>query len=62
MAAFLVVQHGDLETQKRFLPELRLRVEEGEAQASHWALMLDRVRMREGLAAGPWQPGGVERS
>jgi hypothetical protein len=49
MAAFLVVQHGDLETQKRFLPALRLRVDEGEAQASHWALLLDRVRMREGL-------------
>lgn len=48
-AAFLVVQHGDLETQKRCLPALRLRVDEGEAQASHWALLLDRVRVREGL-------------
>lgn len=48
-AAFLVVQHGDLETQKRCLPALRLRVDEGEAQASHRALLLDRVRVREGL-------------
>lgn len=49
MAAFLVLQHADHATQKRFLPLLKARVDEGEAAPAHWAMLLDRVRMRDGL-------------
>lgn len=49
MAAFLVLQHADPETQKQLLPLLKARVDEGEAAPAHWAMLLDRVRMRDGL-------------
>lgn len=49
-AAFLVVQHSDLETQKRYLPMLKAAVAAGEAQPADAALLEDRVLIREGKA------------
>jgi hypothetical protein len=48
-AAFLVLQHADLEPQQRFLPLLRQAVADGEAERSSLALLEDRVRVRNGL-------------
>lgn len=47
-AAFLVVQHAELDQQKRFLPLLRDSVARGEAQPQNLALLEDRIKMREG--------------
>ena len=47
-ALFLVIQHSDLETMRRYLPVLKKAVEEGEASATSAALMEDRVLMYEG--------------
>lgn len=46
MAVFLAIQHGDLNTQRRYLPLLRRAYRKGEASASQWALLRDRVAMR----------------
>lgn len=43
---WLVLQHADLPVQERYLPELRLAVSEGKAQASHLAYLEDRIEMR----------------
>jgi hypothetical protein len=47
-AAFLVLQHADLETQKRYLPVFIKAVEGGEAKLSDLALLEDRVLVGEG--------------
>ena len=47
-AAFLVIQHADLELQQKYLPLLKEACEAGEADWSGYALMYDRVEMREG--------------
>ncbi len=49
-AAFLIVQHADLETQKKYLPMMQKAAENGDASWSSLALLIDRVRMREGQA------------
>ncbi|WP_224483861.1 DUF6624 domain-containing protein [Robertkochia aurantiaca] len=47
-ALFLVIQHADLETQKKYLPMLREAVELGNAQGGMLALLQDRVAMKSG--------------
>jgi hypothetical protein len=48
LAAFLVVQHGDLEYQKKYLPLLKEAVNKGEADRDDAAMLEDRILMREG--------------
>ncbi|MEM8970351.1 MAG: DUF6624 domain-containing protein [Bacteroidota bacterium] len=45
---FLVIQHADLETIRKYLPLLKSAVEAGEANATSAAMMEDRVLMYEG--------------
>jgi hypothetical protein len=47
-AAWLVVQLGDTDLQRRALPHLEAAVDQGDAHPSHYACLLDRVRMSEG--------------
>ncbi len=47
-ALFLVVQHADLEMQKKYLPIMREAVQKGNANASSLALLEDRIALREG--------------
>ena len=45
---FLVIQHADLATQLRYLPMMRKAVQDGDAEASHLALLEDRLALRQG--------------
>ncbi len=45
---FLVIQHAKTETQLKYLPMFRVAVNNGKAQASHLALMEDRVLLAQG--------------
>ena len=45
---FLVIQHSDIETQKKYLPMMREAVTAGNASGSSLALLEDRVALREG--------------
>ncbi len=45
-AAWLVIQHSDLEYQAKWLPILKAAVDEGEASLRNYAFLLDRVNMR----------------
>lgn len=47
-AAWLILQHADLEVQQRHLPALRAALEAGQADAARAAMLEDRVRMGEG--------------
>ncbi len=47
-AAFLVIQHADLEKQKTYLPMIKAAANKNEASWSSLALMIDRVNIREG--------------
>ncbi|HKR07365.1 MAG TPA: DUF6624 domain-containing protein [Bacteroidia bacterium] len=47
-AVFLVIQHADLATQKKYFPLLEQSVAEGESRASDMAMLQDRIMMREG--------------
>ncbi len=47
-AAWLILQHADLEQQKRYLPALRSAVARGEARASNLAMTEDRILVGEG--------------
>lgn len=47
-ALFLVIQHSDLETQKKYLPMMRDAVQKGNARSSSLALLEDRVALRQG--------------
>ena len=47
-AAWLVAQLGDSDLQHRVLPSLEAAVDCGDADPSHYACLLDRVRMAEG--------------
>jgi len=47
-AAWLVAQLGDADLQRRALPYLEAAVDCGDAHPSHYACLLDRVRMAEG--------------
>lgn len=47
-ALFLVIQHSDLELQKKYLPMMRAAAKDGRAKPSSLALLEDRVALREG--------------
>ena len=47
-AAFLIVQHADLEVQKKYLPLVEAAFEENELDGESLALLHDRILMREG--------------
>jgi hypothetical protein len=44
---FLVIQHADLTTQKKYLPYLQKSVDEEESNAADLALLKDRMLMRQ---------------
>ena len=46
--AFLLLQHAELETQKKYLPLLREATAAGEAKCADLPLLEDRVRMLDG--------------
>jgi len=48
LTLFLVIQHSDIETQKKYLPMMREAVNKGNAKASDLALLEDRVALRKG--------------
>lgn len=45
---FLVIQHADLSTQKRFLPMIREAEKKGDILSSNLAILEDRINMRSG--------------
>lgn len=45
---FLVIQHSDLTTQEKYLPIMQKSVNSGESRPSDFALLQDRVLMRQG--------------
>jgi len=45
---FLIIQHADLETQKKYLPIMKEAANEKEASWSSLALLIDRIEIREG--------------
>ncbi|MDQ1162448.1 hypothetical protein QE422_002816 [Chryseobacterium sp. SORGH_AS 447] len=47
-ALFLVIQHADLETQKKYLPMMKEAVIKGNASPGSLALLIDRIEIREG--------------
>lgn len=47
-AAFLIVQHGDSEMQRRFVPVFEALVSKGEVDGQDYALMYDRLALNEG--------------
>jgi hypothetical protein len=47
-AAFLLVQHSDLKTQKEMLPLLKKAFQDGDVSGQNYALLLDRVLVGEG--------------
>ncbi len=47
-ALFLVIQHSDLETQKKYLPMMKEAVAKGNASSGSLALLIDRIEIREG--------------
>jgi hypothetical protein len=69
-AAFLIVQHADLDLQKRFLPTLEKLASQGEVDGGDYALMFDRVAIGEGrpqrygsqyeCKGGKWTPYPLE--
>ncbi len=46
--AFLIIQHSELATQKKYLPLLKEAANNGEAKLSSLALLTDRVNLEEG--------------
>lgn len=48
VTAFLIVQHADLQYQKKYFPLLKEAVSKGEADRDDAALLEDRILMREG--------------
>ena len=47
-AVFLIIQHADIEIQKKYLPIMKEAANQGEADWSSLALLIDRVNLREG--------------
>ncbi len=47
-AAFLIVQHADYEVQLRYLPVIKTAVQRGELDGQAFALLQDRILVREG--------------
>jgi hypothetical protein len=48
--SFLIIQHADLATQKKYFPLLEKAAQQGEASLANVAMMKDRILMREGKA------------
>jgi hypothetical protein len=48
LTAFLIIQHADLQYQKKYFPLLKEAVSKGEADRDDAALLEDRILMREG--------------
>jgi hypothetical protein len=48
ITAFLIIQHADLEYQKKYFPMLKEAIGKGEADRDDAALLEDRILMREG--------------
>lgn len=48
LTAFLIIQHADLEDQKKYFPMLKEAVRRGETNKDYAALLEDRILMREG--------------
>ena len=48
MAAFLILQHADLTSQKKYFPLLKKAAAEGDARLADAAMLEDRILMREG--------------
>ena len=48
LTAFLIIQHAELEDQKKYFPMLKEAVTRGEANQDYAALLEDRILMREG--------------
>lgn len=46
--AWLVIQHAPLEKQLQYFPIIEEAAQKGELSKSNWALLLDRIRMRQG--------------
>lgn len=46
---FLVIQHAEIDVQKKYLPKMREAADNGEANWSSLALLIDRVNLREGI-------------
>ncbi len=47
LTAFLIVQHGDYESQKKYEPIMEAAANKGEADWSELALLIDRIRIHE---------------
>jgi hypothetical protein len=47
-AVFLIIQHADLEVQKKYLPMMKEAANGNEADWSSLALLIDRINLREG--------------
>ena len=47
-AAFLVIQHNDLEAQEKYLPLLTRAAEKGELKSSSLAILIDRIKVGKG--------------
>ncbi len=45
---FLIIQHSDIEVQKKYLPLMKEAADAGEASWRSLALLIDRVNLREG--------------
>lgn len=45
---FLAIQHSDLKTQEKYLPLMRVAVQNGNASPSNFAYLADRVALRQG--------------
>lgn len=47
-AAFLIIQHADLETQERYIDEIKTMCQNNNIPCSHYAMMQDRINLRKG--------------
>ncbi|AVQ04419.1 hypothetical protein B7G68_11035 [Caulobacter segnis] len=69
-AAFMIVQHSNLELWRRFVPVLEPLVAKGEVDGQNYGLMYDRLALNEGrpqrygsqvvCEAGKWAPDRLE--
>ena len=69
-AAFMIVQHSNLELWRRFVPVLEPLVAKGEVDGQNYGLMYDRLALNEGrpqrygsqvaCKAGKWAPDKLE--
>lgn len=48
-APFFVIQHSDIKYQEAYYPMMLAAVQRGELEASRFALLVDRIRVRNGL-------------